>query len=284
MNANSPPLVPAINSWLKSATEQLKTVGIASARLDAELILAHALQKDRTYLHAHSEDLLNDVDQEKADNQLARRLKYTPIAYIVGFKEFYGRRFSVTTDTLIPRPESEAIIDSLKNLVAGDLTPVDGTSLRLIDVGTGSGCLGITAKLEFPELMVTLADISPPALVVARTNAQRLHADVALLESDLLQSYHLQADVIIANLPYVDSAWEVSPDTIHEPSLALFADDGGLTLIHKLIDQAVSVLTPQGLLLLEADPRQHRLIIARASHQGFHIISKRDYCLALKRT
>ena len=201
MNANSPPLVPAINNWLKSATEQLKTVGIASARLDAELILAHALQKDRTYLHAHSEDLLNDVDQEKADNQLARRLKYTPIAYIVGFKEFYGRRFSVTTDTLIPRPESEAIIDSLKNLVAGDLTPVDGTSLRLIDVGTGSGCLGITAKLEFPELMVTLADISPPALVVARTNAQRLHADVALLESDLLQSYHLQADVIIANLP-----------------------------------------------------------------------------------
>jgi len=274
----------ALQIWLITATQQLKAVGIASARLDAELILAHCLRKDRTYLHAHSGDILELAVQQLADVQLTRRLKYTPIAYIVGFKEFYGRCFSVTTDTLIPRPESEAIIDSLKELIASSLMPAVGKRLRLIDVGTGSGCLGITAKLEFPELKVTLADISPLALVVASDNAQRLHADVALLESDLLQSYHLQADIIIANLPYVDSAWEVSPDTIHEPSLALFADDGGLTLIHKLIDQAVSVLTPQGLLLLEADPRQHQLIIARASKQGFLLISKRDYCLALKRT
>ena len=277
-------MLTMINEWLEEATRQLAKASINSARLDAELILAHALQKDRTYLHAHSDDLLELTVQQKADAQLTRRLKYTPIAYIVGFKEFYGRRFSVTTNTLIPRPESEAIIDNLKELIDSSLMPAVGKRLRLIDVGTGSGCLGITAKLEFPELKVTLTDISPPALEVARTNAQRLHADVALLESDLLQSYHLQADIIIANLPYVDSAWEVSPDTIHEPSIALFADDGGLTLIRKLIDQAVSVLTPQGLLLLEADPRQHRLIIARASHQGFRLISKRDYCLALKRT
>jgi len=277
-------MLKMINEWLEEATRQLAKASINSARLDAELILAHALQKDRTYLHAHSDDLLELTVQQKADAQLTRRLKYTPIAYIVGFKEFYGRRFSVTTNTLIPRPESEAIIDNLKELIDSSLMPAVGKRLRLIDVGTGSGCLGITAKLEFPELKVTLTDISPPALEVARTNAQRLHADVALLESDLLQSYHLQADIIIANLPYVDSAWEVSPDTIHEPSIALFADDGGLTLIRKLIDQAVSVLTPQGLLLLEADPRQHRLIIARASHQGFRLISKRDYCLALKRT
>jgi len=277
-------MLKMINEWLEEATRQLAKASINSARLDAELILAHALQKDRTYLHAHSDDLLELTVQQKADAQLTRRLKYTPIAYIVGFKEFYGRRFSVTTNTLIPRPESEAIIDNLKELIDSSLMPAVGKRLRLIDVGTGSGCLGITAKLEFPELKVTLTDISPPALEVARTNAQRLHADVALLESDLLQSYHLQADIIIANLPYVDSAWEVSPDTIHEPSIALFADDGGLTLLRKLIDQAVSVLTPQGLLLLEADPRQHRLIIARASHQGFRLISKRDYCLALKRT
>ena len=284
MNANSPLLAPVIKSWLKSTSQQLETAGIASARLDAELILAHALQKERTYLHAHADDLLELTVQQMADTQLARRLKYVPIAYIVGYKEFYGRCFSVTTDTLIPRPESEDIINLLKRTLPSTTYHLSPTTLRLIDVGTGSGCLGITAKLEFPELKVTLTDISPPALEVARTNAQRLHADVALLESDLLQSYHLQADIIIANLPYVDSAWEVSPDTIHEPSIALFADDGGLTLLRKLIDQAVSVLTPQGLLLLEADPRQHRLIIARASHQGFRLISKRDYCLALKRT
>lgn len=284
MNVNSPLPVPVIKSWLKSATEQLTAVGIASARLDAELILAHSLKKDRTYLHAHSDDILELAVQQLADAQLARRLKYTPIAYIVGSKEFYGRRFSVTTDTLIPRPESEDVINLLKQILLSTTHHLPSTTLRLIDIGTGSGCLGITAKLEFPELEVTLADISSPALEVATANAKQLHADVTLLESDLLHNYPTQADIIVANLPYVDAAWQVSPDTVHEPSLALFAGDGGLALINKLIDQAVTVLTLQGVLLLEADPRQHSLIITYASHQGFRLISKRDYCIALRRT
>jgi len=155
--------------------------------------------------------------------------------------------------------------------------------LRLIDVGTGSGCLGITAKLEFPELEVTLADISPPALVVASDNAQRLHADVALLESDLLQSYHLQADIIIANLPYVDSTWEVSPDTIHEPSLALFAGDGGRALIKKLIIQSVTIITQSGFLVLEADPFQHESIVAHAKRKGLTLHSKKGYVIVFQK-
>ena len=276
-------MLTMINEWLEEATRQLAKASINSARLDAEIILAYALRKDRTYLHAHSEDILDVTIQDTADAHLALRLDHVPIAYIVGFKEFYGRPFSVTTDTLIPRPESEAIIDSLKDLVASSLTPSDGIRLHLVDVGTGSGCLGITAKLEFPELEVTLADISPPALVVASDNAQRLHADVALLESDLLQSYHLQADIIIANLPYVDSTWEVSPDTIHEPSLALFAGDGGRALIKKLIIQSVTIITQSGFLVLEADPFQHESIVAHAKRKGLTLHSKKGYVIVFQK-
>jgi len=272
-----------INEWLEEATRQLAKASINSARLDAEIILAYALRKDRTYLHAHSEDILDVTIQDTADAHLALRLDYVPIAYIVGFKEFYGRPFSVTTDTLIPRPESEDVINLLKRILPPTTYHLPPTTLRLIDVGTGSGCLGITAKLEFPELEVTLADISPPALVVASDNAQRLHADVALLESDLLQSYHLQADIIIANLPYVDSTWEVSPDTIHEPSLALFAGDGGRALIKKLIIQSVTIITQSGFLVLEADPFQHESIVAHAKRKGLTLHSKKGYVIVFQK-
>ena len=276
-------MLTMINEWLEEATRQLAKASINSARLDAEIILAYALRKDRTYLHAHSEDILDVTIQDTADAHLALRLDYVPIAYIVGFKEFYGRPFSVTTDTLIPRPESEDVINLLKRILPPTTYHLPSTALRLIDVGTGSGCLGITAKLEFPELKVTLADISPPALVVASDNAQRLHADVALLESDLLQSYHLQADIIIANLPYVDSTWEVSPDTIHEPSLALFAGDGGRALIKKLIIQSVTIITQSGFLVLEADPFQHESIVAHAKRKGLTLHSKKGYVIVFQK-
>jgi len=257
---------------------------IASAQLDAEIILAHTLRKNRTYLHAHSDDIIEPRAQEIADTRLALRLTHVPIAYIVGHKEFYGRRFLVTTATLIPRPESESIIDVLKNLIPHNLTLLDDIKTRLVDVGTGSGCLGVTAKLEFPELEVTLLDISTYALTVATTNAKRLGADVTVLKSDLLQSYPLQTDIIIANLPYVDPSWDRSPDTVYEPELALFADDGGKALIDKLIDQSIDILNPQGLLLLEADPTQHQQIISHAKQQGFRLITTQDYCIALRRS
>ncbi len=284
MNANSQLPVPAINVWLKAAADALKSVGIASSRLDAELILAHSLLQDRTYLHAHSDDELKPDVQEIADTQLALRLTRVPIAYIIGQKEFYGRDFTVTPATLVPRPESEAIIDTLKNLVSKNSDLPDGSRLRLIDVGTGSGCLGITAKLELSKLDVTLSDISGSALAVAQANATRLQADVTILESNLLQGYRKQADIIIANLPYVDASWDRSPDTIHEPQVALFAGDGGQALINQLINQAVNILSASGLLLLEADPVQHESIAVYAHHKGFELVAKHDYCLALKLT
>ncbi len=283
MNENLPLKAPAIKDWLQTATSALTAAGISSAKLDAEIILAHTLRETRTYLHAHDDELLTPRRLEIADARLQLRLDRTPVAYIVGHKEFYGRLFRVNPATLIPRPESETIITILKELTAQSTLSLDGKPLRLVDVGTGTGCLGISAKLEIPELDVTLLDVSRHALKIAETNAKWLHANVTLTRSDLLAAYPFQAEYIVANLPYVDPEWDRSPETKFEPALALFADDDGLALINKLIEQAPSHLNSGGYLLLEADPRQHAAIIQTAKEHGFTLYKVEGLIVVLKK-
>jgi release factor glutamine methyltransferase len=263
--------MPAINHWLETATQELKTAGIPSARLDAEIILAHTLRKPRTFLHAHSDDSLDPRQCEIADARLQLRIDRTPIAYIVGHKEFYGRQFKVTPSTLIPRPESEAIIHLLKKY---STTVADK---KLVDVGTGSGCLGITAKLEIPEFTVTLTDISRHALHVAEMNAAYHKATVSLIHGDLLARYPFSADIILANLPYVDEAWERSPETNHEPPEALFASAGGLHLINRLLYETKTQLADNGLIIIEADPRQHETITETAKKVGLKLLEAEGF-------
>jgi release factor glutamine methyltransferase len=277
------PKTPAIKSWLQRAARELRSAGISSAKLDAEIILAHTLRRPRTYLHAHDDELLTSRQLEIADARLRLRLDRTPVAYIIGHKEFYGRKFRVTPATLIPRPESEIIIELLKEILPTNLPLLREIPKRLVDVGTGTGCLGITAKLEFPELDVALLDISRHALNIAELNAKKLQAEVTIERSDLLSQYPLQADVIIANLPYVDPEWERSPETNFEPARALFADNQGLHLIFKLIEQATASLTDHGTLLLEADPRQHDMIIGHAKSHGFSLTEVRDFIIYLQK-
>jgi len=251
------------SDWMNSARTALQKAGIPSPRLDAEIILAHTVKKSRTYLHAHGDEILPARLHEIADARLALREDRTPVAYIIGHKEFYGRLFKVTTATLIPRPESEAIIHHLIEL------SVNKPNGQLIDVGTGSGCLGITAKLELPMLRVTLSDISQHALNVALSNAKYLNADITTIRQNLLSEYFTPVDYIIANLPYVSRDWERSPEIQHEPNLALFAENHGLSLIFKLLPDASRLLLNDGYLFLEADPRQHSDIIKQAS--AYHL-------------
>lgn len=281
MNENLPLKTPAISAWLQDATKQLAAAGIESAKLDAEIILAHTLQHGRTYLHAHGDDLLTARQAEIADARLHLRLERTPLAYIIGHKEFYGHMFKVTPSTLIPRPESEAIIDLL--IEADRQLQLPLHKRRLIDVGTGSGCLGISAKLALPELDVTLVDVSRYALKVAAENAQTLEADVLCLQSNLLAQYPFAAHYIIANLPYVDPEWERSPETNYEPELALFAEHHGLALINRLIEQTPDHLVRGGHLFIEADPRQHPAIIQTAKRQGLTLATSRGFILDFTR-
>jgi release factor glutamine methyltransferase len=272
-----------ITTWLASATKQLLDAGIASARLDAELILSHTIRKGRTYLHAHPDEELSDRHHEIANARLLLRLDRTPLAYIIGHKEFYGRRFQVTPATLIPRPESETMITLLKNALSQPKLSLSSEKLRLVDVGTGSGCLGITAKLEFPELDITLLDNSRHALTVAEDNARRLQAEVTIIKSNLLSDYPFEADFILANLPYVGSSWEVSPETRHEPKEALYADDNGLALIKQLIAETPRHLAPGGSLFIEADPRQHEAVIAEAKRNELGLRTTKDFIIWFER-
>lgn len=267
-----------INHWLRTATDTLADSLFTSAQLDAEIILAHTLNKPRIWLHAHANDSLGERHAEIANARLDLRLDHVPVAYIIGHKEFYGRPFAVSPSVLIPRPESEAMIELL-----GDLLPTLTAPQQLVDVGTGSGCLGITAKLEYPVLTVTLCDVDKYALAVAKKNAVKYDADVTILQSDLLQSYPFAPDIILANLPYVDSEWDTPPELQHEPEVALYAKKHGLALIESLVEQAEQRLADGGLLLLEADARQHQAIIAHAKSHNFTHTATRGLILALTR-
>ncbi len=293
-----------VNAWLRSAVKRLAEAGILNARLDAEVLLAHALGVNRSWLIAHNFDNIQDAHAlEKANKLLAKRLDRVPVAYLTNHKEFYGRSFFVNESVLIPRPESETIVDTLRHIYEERRrSKVEGCQ-KILDVGCGSGCLGITAKLEIPELDVTLSDISPDALAVARKNAQRLGADVSFVHSDLLDEFGIwnlefgedspsdhsnikhrasSFDVIVANLPYVDRAWQTSPELMHEPEIALYAEEQGLKLIKTLLSQAPRILISGGYLLLEADPVQHKAIINYSKTYGFVVVEARDYVIALR--
>lgn len=190
-----------------------------------------------------------------------------PKAYKDGHVDFYGRDFLVAPAVLIPRPETEAIIDVVKSLAGKPILPgvkapvaVVPENVKILDVGTGSGCIAITIKKELPSAQVTGVDIERSALEIAEKNAKNLGADVIFLQSDLLDNTIKTPDILIANLPYVDKNWDWLDlgALSYEPSIALFANDHGLELIKKLINQAAEKKINH--IVLEADPCQHRTI------------------------
>jgi release factor glutamine methyltransferase len=271
-----------IAEWLRQATNELADDMLPSPRLDAEIILAHTLKHPRTYLHAHTDDDISPRDEDIANARVELRKDRVPVAYIIGHKEFYGRRFTVTPATLIPRPESEQLITMLKSLLPSSSALPGIVAPRLIDVGTGSGCLGITAKLEIPELEVALSDVSRHALTVAEKNATSLGAEVQTFVSDLLTDYPYSPDIVLANLPYVDRAWDQSPELASEPAEALYADDRGLAVIKRCIEQVAVRAKPHALLLLEADPRQLDDIAMYARANGWNEVARDEFAIGFR--
>ncbi len=203
--------------------------------------------------------------------------------------DFYGRDFVVTPDVLIPRPETEMIIDAVLNLVGKPYLPGVKPSkpklpqnIKILDIGTGSGCIAITLKKEIPEAEVSASDISEEALGVARENAKNLGADIDFVKSDLLNGIEGDFDIVVANLPYVDTDWDwIDKEALAaEPSLALYADDGGLALIKKLTKQSVSRTK---YLILEADPCQHERIVSYSRNYGYRILETRGFVLSFSK-
>lgn len=276
-----------IRGFLTMATKALQDVNIASARLDSEIILQHVLGLPRTWLLAHDEASIADDQWQQLCRLLYLRCQHCPIAYLTGRREFYGRDFYVNSQVLIPRPETEQIIELL-----GQLCHQQPDIRTVIDVGTGSGCLAITALLEHPELTVYACDISRQALEVAQRNARRLfdttsqQQSLHFIQSDLLSSIPaaLRADVIMANLPYVDHDWpDLSPELAYEPAIALYDDQPeSLGLIKQLIIQAQDHLTDHGYLILEMDRRQTKSAIQFATNHGYEVVVAHPFTIVLR--
>lgn len=270
MSANSSP--PAsVSKWLQLATNQLARAEILTARLDAQVLLADELDRDKSWLLAHPEQQLTLQQLKGLNEKLAQRVKRTPLAYIRSKQEFFGRDFLVTPDVLIPRPETELLVEQLLALQpqVGDV---------VADIGTGSGAIAVTAKLEAPGTQVVATDISRDALAIAQQNADTLGAEIIFLQQDLLEKPLPQpARFLLANLPYISHNWSVSTEIKFEPAIALFAPDNGLALIEKLIRQSTTNLLPSGYLLLEADPRQHQAIIEFADQYFLTPVTVQDY-------
>jgi release factor glutamine methyltransferase len=230
---------------IRTALEQGSEL-LGRDRLTAEVLLGHAMHCDRTYFYAHPEQELREVEWIHYGRYLDERLKGKPTQYITKHQEFYGREFTVSRDVLIPRPETELLVETILKL-----KPTPGV---LLDIGTGSGIIAITLALELAHSTIA-TDLSPEACALARCNAAKLNANVQFLQADLLKPFADGiADIIVSNPPYVplsDRALLQREVRDWEPSLALFGGQSGTDVYKRLIPEARRVLKPGGLLALE---------------------------------
>ncbi len=245
------------------ALTKLEAADTPSPRLSAELLLMFTLNCDRAYLFTYPERALTPDELFRYDHAIARRCTGEPAQYITGHQEFYGRDFLVSPAVLIPRPETEHLIEAALEIIPRN------AALHILDVGTGSGCIAITLAKELPHSTLMAVDISPEALELAAANAARLEAQIEFRPSDLLGVIepHRQFDVIVSNPPYVG---ECEADKVQkqvrdfEPHVAVFGGQRGMDIIHRLLPQAWQHLKPGGHFLMEigystADPVHHAM-------------------------
>ena len=251
---------------------QLKDAGIESARLDAEILLCHALGLKRYQLVTDSQIEMALDDIALCEKLLSRRIAREPVAYITGKKEFYGLDFYVDNRVLIPRPDTEILVE-----LALMHAPLHGT---VLDICTGSGAVAIAMKHERPDLVVTATDISADAIAVAEMNAQILvRSAIRLLESDLFNAVMSERfDIITANPPYVDAVLKGSlqKELDHEPDIALYVQDNGMKVIKKIIDALPDMLRPGGMLFMETGFDQGSEVLKLCIDRGLKCETKQD--------
>lgn len=288
------PSLTTISSWLQENTKILADAGINSAHLDCKILLETVLHKSRTWLAAHGDEMLLAEDYKKLDTFITQRKNRVPLAYIIGSKEFYGRLFLVNESVLIPRPESESMIEVLKEVMSGKWMvdsrqmsapkpPTPNPSLPTIyDIGTGSGCLAITVKLELPHTTVIATDISPEALRVAKKNARLHHANIIFQQANLLQTIDSQPlfakatddkqqTIILANLPYVPEGYITSKEITKEPAIALFSGADGLNHYRALFQSLKTKQNKPFVVITESLILQHTALVMIAKEAGYHL-------------
>jgi len=263
MKPQTAPLI--VRTALREAFAQLRAAGVPSHTLAAELLLMHALGRDRTWLYAHPEEVIRDSEVYLFTSLLARRAAGEPTQHLTGKQEFWSLEFEVTPDVLIPRPETEHVIEvvldrlAVREIRAGRKQTFSGEGLQIADVGTGSGCIAIVLAKELPGATVYATDISSAALAVACRNAARHSVSdrIHLVEANLLDGDSLLTplfDLIVSNPPYIgrrEATTLMREVRDHEPEVALYGGEEGYEIYAELMAQAVAKLKPGGVLVLE---------------------------------
>jgi release factor glutamine methyltransferase len=271
MKPQAAPLV--VRSALREAFAQLRAAAVPSHTLAAELLLMHALGHDRTWIYSHPEEEISAADTERYGALIVRRAAGEPTQHLTGKQEFWGLEFEVTPDVLIPRPETEHVIEvaldrlALREKRAGRPQKTDGAGLCIADIGTGSGCIAIALAKELPGAAFVATDISSAALAVARRNATRhgVRERVRFAEANLMkesgewqvasgEQEPLSFDLIVSNPPYVgrrEATTLMREVREHEPEIALYGGEEGHEFYTDLIAQAATHLKPGGILVLE---------------------------------
>jgi release factor glutamine methyltransferase len=268
-----------IESLLKWAADDFRAKGIDSPRLDAEVLLGWATGKTRIQLVIESKSELDGEGLARFREAVKRRRTHEPVAYVLGRREFFGREFRVDKRVLVPRPDTEALVE-----VALERTRHQSMFMRALDLCTGSGCVGITIARERPTSQIVMTDLSSDALAVARENALRLGAyNLALFQGDLFEAVHprLRFDIIVSNPPYIASAeipTLMADVRDFEPKLALDGGKDGLDLVRRIVKEAPEHLEKNGIVALEIgydEAERTRTIFTE--HGYADIETKRDY-------
>ena len=255
---------------------RFEAAGVDSPRLSAQVLLAHVLNLSRLNMLLESRSIVPEGAIAAFESLAMRRLQGEPVAYLIGCKEFYGLDFEVNPGVLIPRPETELMVDHLLDMVERD------AAFRVLDLGTGSGALAVTCAAMFPHCRVTAADISEKALATARCNARKhgVSDRVAFVRADLVQGIDVgEIDIILANLPYVpeDSRQAMSREVLrYEPWLALFAGNDGLDVYRRLAFGLRGRVREGSMLLCEIDHSQGAAMMELFAPMAMDVSVKKD--------
>jgi release factor glutamine methyltransferase len=247
-----------LRSWLQSASAQLAPIS-DNASLDAQVLLAHFLQKPRSWILAHDEIQIDENLETALNEALSQLHNGMPLPYIIGHWEFYALDFLVTPDVLIPRPETELLVEK-----ALDWLDAHPQRRRATDIGTGSGCIAVSLAKHTPNLSITAVDISPAALTIAAQNAAAngVQSKINFVRGNLTQALQSQFDLICSNPPYIPSyKLPGLAVTKHEPSLALDGGPEGLDAIRILLADVPRLLAPGGLMLIEIESGQREAVL-----------------------